>query len=83
MKQAILDAVKHNPISLREVIKDPTVLDALSSIGVLPTVLELHAPSAQSRKKEGLGPTLCGINGTRHGQVTCARCLRQLRRAAG
>jgi hypothetical protein len=79
MKKTLLEAVKHDPIALRDVIKDLEVLDALSSIGVLPKVLELHAPSTQSRKKDGLGRTLCGINGTRHERVTCARCLKQLR----
>ena len=83
MKKAILDAAQQEPIALRKVLSDPEVLDALSYIGVLPKVLELHAPSAHSRKTDGLGPTLCGINGTRHKQVTCARCLRQLRSAAG
>jgi hypothetical protein len=82
VKKAILDAAQQDPITLRAAISDPEVLDALSSIGVLPKVLELHAPSAQSRKTDGLGSTLCGINGTRHKQVTCARCLRQLNSAA-
>lgn len=83
MKKAILDAAQQDPMTLRTVINDPEVLDALSSIGILPKVLELHAPSEKSRKADGLGPTLCGINGTRHKQVTCARCLRQLRSTAG
>jgi len=81
VKKSILDPVQQDPISLRKVINDPEVLEALSTIGILPKVLELHAASEKSRKTDGLGATLCGINGTRHRQVTCARCLRQLRSA--
>ena len=71
----ILKLVKDNPSEVREVMADSEVQAALGNIGVLPKVLELHAPSAKSRKTDGLGPTLCGINGTRHRIVTCNRCL--------
>lgn len=67
-----------NPLDVRAALSDPTVLDALSLIGVLPKVLELHAPALTARKPTGLGDTLCGIRGTRHGDVTCLRCLKKL-----
>jgi len=42
---------------------------------VLSKILELHATSLNSKKKEGLGKTLCGINGTRHKEITCKKCI--------
>lgn len=73
-KQQILNAVIADPISLRQLLGSPEVTDALGSIGVLPKILELHAPSKNSRKHDGLGDTLCGIRGTRHIAITCERC---------
>lgn len=70
------------PTTLRAAMSDPGVLEALSLIGILPKVLEMHAPSSDSRKRTGLGETLCGIRGTRHEVVTCARCLKKLGREA-
>ena len=78
MKELIIKTAQRDPLGLRAIIQDTDVAEALSSIGVLPKVLELHAPSVKSKKTDGLGPTLCGINGTRHPQVTCSRCRKQL-----
>lgn len=76
LRDEILKLVEDNPPEVREVMADSEVQDALGNIGVLPRVLELHAPSPKSRKTDGLGPTLCGINGSRHRIVTCKRCLK-------
>ncbi len=78
LKDELLRATRESPTEFRDALKDPQVAKALGSVGVLPKVLELHAPSAGSRKKDGLGPTLCGINGTRHAVVTCGRCKKLL-----
>lgn len=71
---------RDDPLALRAALEDPQVLSALSDIAVLPKVLELHAPAASARKSAGLGATLCGIRGTRHTLVTCAKCLKKLGR---
>jgi len=75
-KREILEAVSTRPLELRQLLHESEVVAALSSIGILPRVLELHAPSVKSRNQAGLGETLCGIRGTRHKDVTCARCRR-------
>jgi hypothetical protein len=74
LKDAILKKIVTDPVGFRNLLEDPQVDDALSCIGILPKILELHAPSEKARKKEGLGQTLCGIRGTRHKIVTCQRC---------
>jgi hypothetical protein len=75
LRQDILDVVLTNPEEIRQILRDAQVLEALGGIGILPRVLELHAPSRQSRKQDGVGPTLCGRKGTRHSLVTCKQCL--------
>lgn len=81
LKNEILKKIKKDPVGLRDLLEDPQVDDALSSIGILPKILELHAPSEKTRKREGLGQTLCGIRGTRHKIVTCQRCKSILAKA--
>lgn len=78
LKEQLLRAVSSDPISVRDLLKSSDVSSALSSIGVLPKVLELHAPSYKSRKLDGVGETLCGIRGTRHVVVTCKRCMQRV-----
>lgn len=78
IKQQLLAEVAGRPSMVRDMFTDPDVLDALNSIGVLPKVLELHAPCSGARTLNGLGRTLCGINGTRHNIVTCERCKKKL-----
>lgn len=78
MKSRLLSLINGDPLVARSLFQDQEVLDALSSVGVLPKVLELHAPSTGSRKSIGLGATLCGRNGTRHGVVTCKQCRKKL-----
>ena len=70
----IVALAQSKPIELRDALTDTEVLKALRDIGILPKVLELHAPSTQSRKSDGLGAALCGRNGTRHRIVTCKQC---------
>ena len=65
-------------MELRAALEDPEVSAALGSIGVLPKILELHAPPANAKNTNGLGETLCGIRGTRHAIITCKRCLNKL-----
>ena len=79
-KQLINEAI-NDPIGLRTALKDQSVVAELENIGVLPRILELHAPSANARKTRGVGATLCGIRGTLHRIVTCKRCLLKQRRA--
>ena len=55
IKQQLLDAVTNDPIAFRSALGDPAVQDALGSIGILPQILELHAPSNSSHKQNGLG----------------------------
>lgn len=74
LKEQLLGAIASDPISVRDLLTSSEVSSALSSIGVLPKVLELHAPSEKSRKLDGIGEALCGIRGTRHAVVTCKRC---------
>ena len=76
-KADILQQISENPIGFRKTIADQEVSKALGSIGVLPKVLELHAPPKGSVSL-GLGRTLCGINGTRHLRVTCQKCVKRL-----
>ena len=75
-KADVLQQISDNPIGFRNTISDEEVSKALRSIGVLPKVLELHAPP-KGLESVGLGKTLCGINGTRHLRVTCQRCLKR------
>jgi len=77
-KNAFLQEIRENPASLRELLSDGTISTALSDIGVQPKIWQLHAPSLSSPKKTGIGKTLCGINGTRHQDVTCKNCLKKL-----
>jgi hypothetical protein len=82
-RDVLLREIAANPIAVRDSLADPAIEQALSNIGILPKVLELHAPSAQSRNSTGLGRTLCGRNGTRHSIVTCKDCRRSLDRTSG
>lgn len=79
LRQELLKEINKNPLLVRKVLEDRVISEALSNIGVLPKILELHAPSANARKKEGLGKTLCGINGTRHKEVTCKKCIQLMK----
>jgi hypothetical protein len=79
LKQDILKTIASDPLGFRSLLKDPQVASALSDIGVIPDVLELHAPTENSRKRTGLGRTLCGRNGTRHKAITCKLCLKMQR----
>jgi hypothetical protein len=76
LKDELLAVISRDPISIRNLLVDSDVAKGLNSIGVLPKILELHAPSRNSRTVSGLGRTLCGINGTRHQLVTCKQCLK-------
>lgn len=78
LKSDFLKTIKDNPQIVRDIFSDSVVVKKLSDIGILPRVLELHAPSSGSRKGEGLGPTLCGRRGTRHKLVTCKHCLKKI-----
>lgn len=80
LKQQLLAEAANSPDVVRDMFTDSDVLAALSSIGVLPKVLELHAPCDGARTMAGLGRTLCGINGTRHKIVTCERCKKKMGR---
>ncbi len=80
LKDDILGMIANDPVSFRSLIADSEIESALSDIGILPKVLELHAPSTNARISTGLGNTLCGIKGTRHSEVTCKRCLAKLTR---
>lgn len=82
LKEQILSAIAKDPSSVRDLLSEPEVLAKLSSIGVLPRILELHSPSTNSRKFDGVGETLCGIRGSRHSVVTCRRCLGKLAKTA-
>jgi len=79
LREQILRLARQKPIEVRDALSDPEVLRALSDIAVLPRVLEMHAPSPRSRKRNGVGPTLCGRNGTRHEIVTCKQCQNALK----
>ena len=81
LKDQLLDAIRNDPAMVRDMLASTEVSNALSSIGILPKILELHAPSEKSRKADGVGETLCGIRGTRHVAVTCRRCKQQASRA--
>jgi hypothetical protein len=78
LKQDLLTTISADPIGFRKLLIDEEVKRALSDIGVLPKILELHAPSSGSRGSSGLGRTLCGLNGTRHSLVTCKKCKQKL-----
>lgn len=73
-QEQLLEAIVNDPLAVRTLLSGSEVSSALSSIGVLPKILELHAPSDKSRNSVGLGPTACGITGTRHTLITCRRC---------
>jgi hypothetical protein len=77
-REEIISLARSDPLGFRDALRNPEVAKTLSDIGVLPRVLELHAPSPAARKTEGLGQTLCGINGTRHRLVTCKHCRSRL-----
>ena len=79
LRKELLKEIDEHPLKVREMLNDHEVSEALSSIGVLPKILQLHAPSIKARKKDGVGKTLCGINGTRHTDVTCQRCLQSMK----
>ncbi|MDD5457953.1 MAG: hypothetical protein PHF37_00955 [Phycisphaerae bacterium] len=74
----IIHFAKNKPIELRNTLIDKDVADALGNIGIVLKELELHAPSRNARKIDGVGQTLCGIKGTLHQNVTCKRCLKKL-----
>lgn len=78
LKEQVLGAIASDPGLVRELLTSSDVSNALGSIGVIPKVLELHAPSGKARKLAGVGDTLCGIRGTRHALVTCKRCKQRL-----
>lgn len=82
LKSDLLKIINENPQTVRDIFTDSAVVKKLSDIGILPKVLELHAPSPGSRKGEGLGPTLCGRNGTRHKIITCKQCLKKLQKSS-
>lgn len=77
-QNGILQVVRSDPLGFRRMLEDVEVQWALNNIGVLTTIVELHAPSLNARTSTGRGSTLCGIKGTRHTQVTCKRCLKAL-----
>ena len=79
LREELLKEINNAPLKVRDILKDQKVSEALSNIGVLPKILELHAPSKNSRKKDGLGKTLCGKNGTRHAKVTCKKCIQSMK----
>ena len=79
LQQELLKEINENPLKVREILKDHEISEAFSNIGVMPKILELHAPSTNAKKKEGLGKTLCGINGTRHVKVTCKKCVQLMK----
>ena len=78
LKKQLMADILSDPLMVRDMFNDPEVLNALGSLGILPKVLELHAPSDSARTPVGLGLTLCGIRGTRHKNVTCKKCLKKL-----
>ena len=73
----IIALARETPLELRAAFVDDAVVRSLNDIGVLPKVLQLHAPKADARKTTGLGPTLCGRQGTRHALVSRARRARE------
>lgn len=77
-KSKFLQEIRENHAALREILEDSDVSAALSDIGVQPRLWKLHAPCPSSEKVTGIGQTLCGINGTRHPDVTCKKCLKKL-----
>jgi len=79
LQQELLKEINENPLEVRKILKDHEISEAFSKIGVLPKILELHAPSTNAKKKEGLGQTLCGIKGTRHPNVTCKKCIQLMK----
>ncbi len=79
LRQELLKEINENPLQVREILRDNVILEALSNIGVLSKILELHAPSLNSKNKDGLGKTLCGINGTRHKEITCKKCIQLMK----
>jgi hypothetical protein len=81
-KSKFLQEIRENHAVLREILEDSEVSAALSDIGVQPKLWKLHAPSSSSEKVTGIGETLCGINGTRHKDVTCKKCLKKLASSA-
>jgi len=82
MKTAIIEAIAQRPLMVRELFRDPEVLQQLESIGVLVTTYELHARSRGSRICPGLGPTLCQYHRARRHPtlVTCQKCLAKMER---
>jgi len=79
LRREILQETKSNPTKVRNILRESEIQDALGTIGIIPTILELHAPSSRSHKTDGVGRTLCGINGTRHRLVTCKRCMKAMK----
>lgn len=82
LREQLLSAIAEDPSSVRDLLSESDVLTKLNSIGFLPKILELHSPSTNSRKFDGMGETLCGIRGSRHTVVTCRRCLSKLAKTA-
>lgn len=73
----LLNAAATSLAALRELLREPSIVAALESLGVKLTVYELHAPSGKSKTSSGLGPTLCNDRARRHPTlVTCKRCLK-------
>jgi hypothetical protein len=85
LKQALLDAIHDDPVRVRQVFADESVVSALASIGVGHKtgiqLFQLHAPSEAARKAMGFGATLCGRDGMRHHVVTCKDCEKMRRRS--
>jgi hypothetical protein len=72
----LINAATTSPAELRQLLREPSIVAALESLGVHLTVYELHAPSEKSKTSSGLGPTLCNDRARRHPTlVTCKKCL--------
>jgi len=79
LKSDILNCAATKPDILRQMLRDSKVAAALEALGIQLTIFELHAQSASSRVRHGLGPTLCNYRGRRHPTVvTCKKCLAKL-----
>ena len=73
----LLNAAATSPAELRQLLREPSIVAALESLGVQLTVYELHAPSEKRKTNSGLGPTLCKHRARRHPTlVTCKKCLK-------
>lgn len=74
-KNTLLSVISE-PLELRKLLRERSVVDKLELIGIAVQVYELHAPAVEAKKKTGLGVTLCGrARGMRHSLITCKKCL--------